>query len=77
VLADRSLVQLSPERFCQILTNTYVDALMLTANHWTDHRDFNGGVRERTEGAEESLSGINGEKALGSVKAWRPSVVEC
>jgi hypothetical protein len=25
---------------------------MLTANHWTEHRDPNGGVRERTEGAE-------------------------
>jgi len=25
---------------------------MLAANHWTEHRDPNGGVRERTEGAE-------------------------
>jgi hypothetical protein len=25
---------------------------MLTANHWTDHGVPNGGVRERTEGAE-------------------------
>ena len=25
---------------------------MLTANHWTGHRDPNRGVRERTEGAE-------------------------
>jgi hypothetical protein len=25
---------------------------MLAANHWTDHKDPNGGVRGRTEGAE-------------------------
>jgi hypothetical protein len=25
---------------------------MLTANHWTEHRDPNGGVRGRSEGAE-------------------------
>ncbi|KRY63398.1 hypothetical protein T11_520, partial [Trichinella zimbabwensis] len=25
---------------------------MLTANHWTEHRVPNGGVRERMEGAE-------------------------
>jgi hypothetical protein len=25
---------------------------MLTVNHWTDHGDPNGGVRERTEGIE-------------------------
>jgi hypothetical protein len=25
---------------------------MLTANHWTEHGDPSGGVRERTEGAE-------------------------
>jgi hypothetical protein len=25
---------------------------MLTANHWTEHGDPNGGVKERTEGAE-------------------------
>jgi hypothetical protein len=25
---------------------------MLAANHWTEHGDPNGGVRERTEGAE-------------------------
>jgi len=25
---------------------------MLTANHWTEPEDPNGGVRERTEGAE-------------------------
>jgi hypothetical protein len=25
---------------------------MLTVNHWTEHRIPNGGVKERTEGAE-------------------------
>jgi hypothetical protein len=25
---------------------------MLASNHWTEHRVLNGGVRERTEGAE-------------------------
>jgi hypothetical protein len=25
---------------------------ILTANHWTEHGDHNGGVRERTEGVE-------------------------
>jgi hypothetical protein len=25
---------------------------MLTANHWTEHRNPNGGVREMTEGVE-------------------------
>jgi hypothetical protein len=25
---------------------------MLTANHWIEHRDSSGGVRERNEGAE-------------------------
>ena len=34
---------------------------MLAANHWTEHRDTNGGVRGRTEGAEGALSGINGK----------------
>ena len=46
VLADRSLIQLSPDRPCQSLTNT---GQMLTANHWTEHGVPNG---ERTEGAE-------------------------
>ena len=33
---------------------------MLIAKHWTEHRDPNGRVRERTEGAEGTLSGVNG-----------------
>jgi len=58
VLADKILIQLSPERLCQILTNTMQ---MLKANHWTEHREPNGGVRGRTEGAEGALFGINGK----------------
>jgi hypothetical protein len=58
VLADKSLIQLSPERLCQILTNTDADAL-LVANYWPEHRDPNGGVRGRTEGTEGALAGIN------------------
>jgi hypothetical protein len=33
---------------------------MLAANNQTEHRDPNGGVRGRPEGAEGALSGING-----------------
>jgi hypothetical protein len=35
VLADRSLIKLSPERLCQCLTQKW----MLTAIHWMEHRD--------------------------------------
>jgi hypothetical protein len=31
---------------------------MLVANDWTEHRVLNGGVRERTEGAERVYSPI-------------------
>jgi hypothetical protein len=31
---------------------------MLAANHKTEHRDLNGRVRERTEGAEEVCNPI-------------------
>ena len=31
---------------------------MLEANHWNEHRDPNGGVRERTEGKEEVYNPI-------------------
>jgi hypothetical protein len=48
VLADVNLIWLSPEKFCQSLTKMW----MLADNHWTEHRVPNGGVRERTEGAE-------------------------
>jgi hypothetical protein len=58
VLVDRSLIHFSPERLCQILT---IQKWMLTANLWTKHRDPNGGVRGRTEGAEGALFDINGK----------------
>ena len=32
---------------------------MVIANHWTEHREPNGGVRGRTEGTEGALSGID------------------
>jgi len=31
---------------------------MLAANHWPEHGDSNGGVRERTKGAEEVCNPI-------------------
>jgi hypothetical protein len=31
---------------------------MLTANHQTEHRDSNGGVRKRTEGEEGACNSI-------------------
>jgi hypothetical protein len=40
VLADRSPIQLSSERLCQILTSTDVDA----ANHWTE--ELREGLKE-------------------------------
>ena len=56
VLADRSLIQLSSQRLCQ---NLIIQMWMLTANHRTEHRDTNGGVRGRTEEAEGALMGIS------------------
>jgi len=32
---------------------------LFETNHPTDHRDSNGGVRERTKGTERALSGIS------------------
>jgi hypothetical protein len=49
MLAYRSLILLSPERLCQSLRNK---RWMFAANHWTKHKVPNGGVRERTGGAE-------------------------
>ena len=45
---------------------------MLTANHLTEHRDPNGGVRGRTEGAEGALSGISGRGGLWSCGGLMP-----
>jgi hypothetical protein len=73
VLTVRSLIQLTPERLCQILTNT-------DANAHSQPLDWahgpNGGIRGRTERAEGALSGINGRGALGPVEAWCPCVGE-
>jgi hypothetical protein len=44
VLADGSLIWLSPER--------QIQRWMFTANHWTESGLPNGGVREGTERAE-------------------------
>jgi hypothetical protein len=53
---ERQLIELSPERLCQCLSNTEVDA----QSHWTEHGIPNGGTRERTEGAEGACSPIGG-----------------
>jgi len=45
---DRNLIELSPERLCQSMTQRQ----MLTANHWTENGVPIGEVRERIEGAE-------------------------
>jgi hypothetical protein len=50
VLAERSLIWMSLERLCQRLTNKM---RMLAANHWTEYSSLMGGVRARTEGAED------------------------
>jgi hypothetical protein len=34
---------------------------MLAANHWTEHRDLNGGVRGSNEGAEGVCNSIGRE----------------
>jgi hypothetical protein len=49
VLTDRSLIQLFPERLCQILTNTDADVYSQTLD-WA--RGPHGEVRARTVGAE-------------------------
>jgi hypothetical protein len=41
---------------------------MLTADHPNEHIDCNGGVREKTEGAEGVLPGIMGGETFGPVK---------
>jgi hypothetical protein len=48
------IVQLSPERLYQSLTNTEAVA----AKHWTVHKFPNEGVRERTKGAEKVCNPI-------------------
>jgi hypothetical protein len=41
---------------------------MLTANHPNEHRDRNGRVRGKTEGAEGVLPGIMEGETFGPVK---------
>jgi hypothetical protein len=48
---------------------------MLVANHQTEHRGPNGGVRGRTEGDEGTLSGIYGRGGLWSCEGLMPVVV--
>ena len=43
--------------------------LMLAAKQRTEHRDPNGEVRERTEGAEGPYLASMGGEALGPMKA--------
>jgi hypothetical protein len=52
----RSLISLFPERLCQSLTNTEVDA----HSHPTEHRVPNEEARESTQGAEGVFSPIGG-----------------
>jgi hypothetical protein len=67
MLPERSLIQLSPERLCQILT---IQRRVLPANHWTEHGVPNKGIRGRTEGAEGALSGINGRGGTKFKSKW-------
>jgi hypothetical protein len=73
VLADRSLIQLSPDRLCQILTNTDVDAC-------SQLLDCVQGPQELGEGLKElkgpCLASMGGE-SLGPVKAGCPNVQAC
>ena len=45
---------------------------LLTANHLTEQRDLNGGVRGRSERGEEALSGINGRGSPWSCEGLMP-----
>ena len=69
MLADRGLIQLSPERLCQILTNMDEDA---HSQPLAEHRDPDGRVRGRTEGTKEALSGINGRGGPWSYEGLIP-----
>jgi len=39
-------------------TALLIEMMMLATNHWTEHKDTNGGVRKRTEGTEEVCNPI-------------------
>jgi hypothetical protein len=47
---------------------------MLTADHWTEHGDRNGEVKERTEGGKGALSGVNGRGVPWSCES---SMLQC
>jgi hypothetical protein len=64
VLAYRSLIQLSPERFCQCLTNIEEDALSQPLD---EHKAPSGRARERAEGAEGACIPIEGTTILTSI----------
>jgi hypothetical protein len=67
VLTDRSLIWLSPERFCQSLTNTEKE---LSPNHWSECRVPDGGVGEGTEGAEGFCSPMEGATVSTGQTPW-------
>jgi hypothetical protein len=46
-----------------------IEMRMLAANHQTEHRDPNGGVRDRTEELQGPYLASMGVEALGPVKA--------
>jgi hypothetical protein len=54
VLADRILIRLCPERFCQHLTNIDGD----TSNYQIESSDSNGRFGARTEGTEGGCNPI-------------------
>jgi hypothetical protein len=56
VLAEGSLIWVSPKRLCQSQANTEVDA----HSHWTEHRVPDGGVGEGTEVLEGFCSLMEG-----------------
>ena len=45
---------------------------VLAANHQTEHREHNGGVRGTTKEAEGALSGINGRGGPWSYEGLMP-----
>jgi hypothetical protein len=71
-LLNRSMIQVSPERLCQILTNTDVDAHSQTS--LTKCRDPSGRVRARTVGAEGVCNPIG--RTILSINQMPPKLPE-
>jgi hypothetical protein len=65
VLADSSLIQLSPERLCQILTNTDEDAHSIGLSTGTPVEELWEGLKE----VKEPYLALMGGEALGPMKA--------